>query len=86
MNEIINYLRGFHNQQDEIREIIVLTLKVLGKTVPHQEEADIQEVMDSYSEKFTEPRTADCHCSEEMSADGGQRSRSFYEGDHFTDQ
>jgi hypothetical protein len=35
MNEIINYLRGFHNQQDEIREIIVLTLKVLGKTVPH---------------------------------------------------
>lgn len=86
MTEVINYLWGFHNQQDEIRKLIVLTLKVLGETVPHQEEADIQEVMDSYSAKLTGPRTADCHCSEEMSADGGQRSRSFCEGDHFTDK
>jgi len=35
MTEIINYLRGFHNQQDEIRKIIVLTLKLLGEIVPY---------------------------------------------------
>jgi hypothetical protein len=35
MTEIINYLRGFHNQQDEIRKIIDLTLKELGETVPY---------------------------------------------------
>ena len=86
MIEIVNYLRGFQNQQDEIRKFIVLTFKVLGETVLYQEQADIQEVMDSYSAKFTGPRTADCHCCDEISAGGGQRSRSFYEGDHFTEK
>jgi hypothetical protein len=44
MAEIINYLQGFHNQQEEIRIIIALTRKVLGETVPYWEEADIQKV------------------------------------------
>jgi hypothetical protein len=75
-------LQGFPNQRNEIRKIVVLTLTVLEETIPYLEEADIQEVIDS----FTGPRTADCHRSEETSAIGGYSSRFFYEVDRFKEK
>jgi hypothetical protein len=69
-SEAANDFQGLHNQQDEIKNILVLACKVLGEGFPELEEANILEFLNSHTAELTEEEPEELMVLSETKGEG----------------